>query len=97
VTTLLVQVGAVLVEVFGLVPRSYSFTDGGLTIASGGVTHSQIPTLVGLTVFSLFTIFMPMRLSGRLQGVLREAEQRALVNAWQLGQLLPNRARTPAS
>ncbi len=95
VTTLLVQVGAVLVEVLGILPRSYSFTNGALTIASGGLTHSQTPTLVGLTAFSLFMIVMPMRLSGRLQGVLREAEQRALVNAWQLGQLLPNRAPTP--
>jgi serine/threonine-protein kinase len=93
-TTLAVQLGAVLVEVLGLVPRSYAFADGALTILPRGVAHSEAPTLVGLTVFSLFMIFMPMRMSGRLQAVLREAEQRAMVNAWQLGQLLPNKART---
>jgi len=93
-TTVAVQIGAVAIEVLGLLPRSYTFESGALTILPRGVTHSQTPSLVGLTVFSLFMIFLPMRLSGRVQGMLYEAERRALVTAWQLGQLLPNKART---
>ena len=92
VTTLLLQIGAVLAEVLEIVPRSYAFADEALTILPRGLTHARTPTLVGLTVFSLFMVFMPMRLSGRLLRKVREAEQRALVNAWQLGQLLPKTA-----
>ncbi|MEZ4299058.1 MAG: hypothetical protein R3B70_29180 [Polyangiaceae bacterium] len=91
-TACAVQVGAVAVEVLGLLPRSYSFEGGTLAILPRGITHAQTPTLVALTVFSLFMIAVPMRLSNRLQEMLRAAEQRSMVNAWQLGQLLPNRA-----
>ncbi len=92
-TALTAQLGAVLVEVLGLLPRSYTFADGAMTILPRGVTHAEIPTFIGLTVYALFMLVVPMRLSFRLQRLLREAEQRALVNAWQLEQLVPRRAR----
>ncbi len=92
-TTFVVQIGAVLVEYWGLLPRSYSFAGNGLTVLPRGLDHTEVPSLVGLTLFSLFMIFMPMRLSGRLLRLVHEAEQRALVNAWQLGQLLPKSAQ----
>lgn len=91
-TACAVQVGAVLVEALGLLPPSYSFEGGALAILPRGINHSRTPTLVALTVFSLFMLLVPVRLAGRLQRMLRDAEQRSMVNAWQLGQLLPNRA-----
>jgi eukaryotic-like serine/threonine-protein kinase len=99
-TTIAVQLCATLVEMLGLLPRVYSFSDGALSILPRSVVHGPVPTLVGLTVFAILTLLVPMNLTNRILAVLREAEQRAVLQSWQLRQLLPPRARTvppPAS
>ncbi|MEZ4302954.1 MAG: serine/threonine-protein kinase [Polyangiaceae bacterium] len=93
-TAILVQLGAVGVELSGIVSPSYEFAGGAITILPVAVTHSAVPTTVSLTCFVLFMLFMPLRIIGRAEDALRETETRALVQSWQLRQLLPQPVRS---
>jgi eukaryotic-like serine/threonine-protein kinase len=80
-------------ELCGVIPRSYVFRDGALVILPRGLALPELPTLVGLTVSSLFMIVAPSLLMGRVQRALRRAELRSATQAFHLRQLLPDEAR----
>jgi serine/threonine-protein kinase len=94
VTACVAQLAAVAVEVAGILPRSYEFHDGALTILPRVVQHAELPTITALTMSSLFMLIVPAWMMGRFQRALREAERRSFVQAWQLRQLLPEAPRT---
>ena len=85
--------GAVAVELSGLVAPSYAFHEGAMTILPRAVTLSASPTLTALAVGSVFMVVVPGVLMGRMQRALREAEQRSFLQAWHLRQLLPDEAK----
>jgi serine/threonine-protein kinase len=87
--------GSAAVDLSGLVPPSYAFHDGAMTILPRGVTLPEVPTLVALIVGSTFMVLTPGLLMGRIQRALREAEQRSVLQAWHLRNLLPESAQAP--
>ncbi len=89
ITAIGIQVAAVLLEYTGFWPRSYEFTGGAMTILPRAVTLSELPTMVSLTMFALFMLVMPLRIVGGIEDALRDTELRALVQQWQLRQLVP--------
>lgn len=99
VTAVAVQLAAVLLEFASAWPRSYRFEGGAMIILPRAVTHSEVSTTVCLTIFALFMLVVPLRMVGRIQTFLRDAEQRALLQSWQLRQLVPEgpRAAPPAA
>lgn len=91
------QLAAASAELSGLLSPSYAFEGGALIILPRAVDHALLPTLTALTITALFMIAAPAWMMGRLQQALRGAEERALLQTWQLRQLLPERARPPAA
>lgn len=85
------QLAAVGAELSGILGPSYEFAGGAMIILPRAVKHAEAPTLTALTLTALFMIVAPAWMMGRLQQALRDAEQRALLQAWQLRQLLPER------
>jgi eukaryotic-like serine/threonine-protein kinase len=93
ITGCLTVLGAVALEYSGLVPRSYVFSDGAMTILPRAVVHSEIPTMTSLTLTTLFMLVVPAFMVGQHQQALRDVERRAFLQAWQMRQLLPERAQ----
>jgi serine/threonine-protein kinase len=89
--------GPLVLELMGILPRSYAFRDGAMVILPQGLSLPEIPTLTGLTVGSVFMLVAPTLLMGRVQRALRRAEMRSATQAWHLRQLLPEEARKPAT
>ncbi len=85
-------VGSYGAELAGLVPPSYAFHDGAMTILPRGVTLSALPTTVALVVASVFMVIVPGVLMGRLQAILLRAEQRSFLQSWRLKNLIPTSA-----
>ncbi|MGK3986847.1 serine/threonine-protein kinase [Sorangium sp. So ce136] len=87
---------AAWIEYSGLLPPSYQFTNGAMIILPQAVEHSRIPTMTALTLTTLFMLVVPAFMMGQHQHALRDAERRACLQAWQLRQLLPERAQSGA-
>ncbi len=85
--------GPLVLELLGIIPRSYAFENGALVILPQGVPFPEIPTLCALTFGTLFLIVAPAMIMGRVQLALRDAETRSAMQAWHLRQLLPEEAR----
>lgn len=92
-TSVTALLGSVAVDLAGLVPSSYAFHDGALTILPRAVTLPAVPTLVALVVGSTFMLVVPGLVMGRIMTTLRAAEERSFVQAWHMRQLLPAEAR----
>ncbi len=85
--------GSVAIEITGVIPRSYAFHEGGMSVIPRAVTLPEVPTLAALTVGSLFMIAMPWVLMERFQEALYKAELRGFLQAYRLKHLLPSEAR----
>ncbi|MEZ4299734.1 MAG: hypothetical protein R3B70_32595 [Polyangiaceae bacterium] len=92
-TAILVQLGAVGVELSGIVSPSYEFAGRDHDLASRGDALGRADDGEP-HAFVLFMLFMPLRIIGRAEDALRETETRALVQSWQLRQLLPQPVRS---
>lgn len=92
--TCLVQVAAVVIGQLGILPRSYEFHDGAMTILPRMVSLPEVPTISGLLVNAVTLIVIPPYLMLKGQDSLREAQQRIALHAWHLRQLLPDEARS---
>lgn len=79
-------------ELLGIIPQSYQFSQGAMMITPQGVEFQAIPTLVALTLGSVFLIVAPSVIMGRVQRSLYKAETRSALQAWHLRQLLPDEA-----
>jgi eukaryotic-like serine/threonine-protein kinase len=96
-TAVLSLLAPVLGELSGVIPRSYAFQGGVMTILPQAVSLPEGPTLFALTVANLFMILAPGLLMSKLQRTIREAEKQSILQAWHLRQLVPDEARAPVS
>ncbi|APR84534.1 Serine/threonine protein kinase PrkC, regulator of stationary phase [Minicystis rosea] len=92
-TSAIALLASVAADLFGLVPSSYAFHDGAMTILPRGVTLAEGPTLAALLVGSTFMVIIPGLMMSRMMVALRRAEERTFLQAWHLKQLLPDEAR----
>jgi eukaryotic-like serine/threonine-protein kinase len=93
-------VGSILVEAFGLLPRSYVFAGGDaltMTIVAHAVRLREVPTMTALSVGALLMIVGPAIMMARQHEAVRAAEQKSALQAWHLKHLLPDEAQAPVS
>jgi eukaryotic-like serine/threonine-protein kinase len=91
--TTIAMLTPVFAEVLGAAPRSYVFQGGAMTILPHAVKLLEVPTIVSLTLVNLLFAIAPALLVGRLHWAQRASEQRSMLQAWHLRQLLPDEAR----
>lgn len=96
VTRLVVYVCACLsvlvpfgLEGLGVLPQSYRFEDGALTLMPHIAELPQLPTTVLLIFAALFVVLVPSTLVGRAVEELRRAEARQATQTQRLRSLLP--------
>jgi serine/threonine-protein kinase len=93
ITGALTILAPVFCEVLGILPRSYVFQDGAMTILPNSIIFTEQPTIISLTVANLFAVLAPGLMMGKFQRLLREAERQSMLQAWHLRQLVPDEAR----
>jgi hypothetical protein len=80
----------------GVVPSSYAFEHGVLSIQPVMLSFPAVPTHVFLLVSNVALVITGCAMVARFRDTLTSAEERMHVLAWQLRQLVPDEAR-PAS
>jgi serine/threonine-protein kinase len=78
-------------ELLGVLPPSMVITAEGVTLLPRMTYFSQGPLLLGLFAASVLGVVMPTLIAVRLRDALVAAEERLLVQKWQLEQLAPQR------
>jgi eukaryotic-like serine/threonine-protein kinase len=94
-TGLLWVVVAVALEALGVLSPIYAFRDGAMLVLPTALTLDRWPTLLSLSAGTLFLMVVPSLVMGQIQDKLRAAEQRNLLQAWQLKQLAPRPKSDP--
>ena len=92
-TGCLAIVGPLVLELMDVIPHSYVFENGKMTILPQGLALPETPTLCALTLGTIFLIVAPSVIMGRVQMALRAAETRSAMQTWHLRHLLPDEAR----
>ena len=93
--SLIIAVGLVpfllplMLELCGLVPASFEFAEGAITLMPRVLSFTPGSTFVFLAITSVFSVVLPTLLSGRLRDALQAAERRTLVQKWQFQQMTP--------
>jgi hypothetical protein len=82
-----------LLGAFGVLPASYSFSGGALTVAPWALNHSAGQSIALLVVISLLSLVIPTLLIGRSIDAMAKAERRLFVQAWYFEQLIAGRLR----
>src|SRR5205814_277099 len=72
-----------------VLPTSYTFERGMLIIQSQVFGLLELPTMLFLLIISLQIVITACIIVARQQNLLAGAEERMLVQAWQLRQLMP--------
>jgi tRNA A-37 threonylcarbamoyl transferase component Bud32 len=80
-------------EALGVLPDSYRFIDGTISIAPQLTELPRLAALVFLITATITAVVVPPLLLARTRDGLRAAERRLAVHAWQMEQLLPRAAR----
>lgn len=80
----------------GVLPTSYVFANGAITIAPFMLDFPPVPTHVFLLVSNLLLVITASAMLARIRNTLTGIEQRLHTHTWQLRQLVPDQAR-PAS
>jgi len=100
VTRLVIYVSACLavlvpfaLELAGVMPQSYRFDAGGLSLLPHIAEFPELPTTVLLIFASLFVVLIPSTLVGRAVEELRRAEVRQVTQTQRLRSLLPSKRR----
>ena len=78
-----------LLELAGVLPPSYTVTDGRLTIAPNFFAFQLEPTLALLVISAVLTVALTVFGVGRAVDALVRAERRNFAQAWRLRQILP--------
>ncbi len=81
-------------ELAGLLPPSFTFGGGVITLHPRLVSFPAAMTFFFLATVSSLSVITPTLLTGRLRDALRDAEERLVLQKWQLAQLSPRRRRT---
>ncbi len=87
-----------LLEWAGVLPETYRFSDGVLTIIPQISNAPEVPTRIALITANLGTIVFVSALLWRVGAAIAESRERVEVTAWHLRQLAPDAAppREPA-
>ncbi len=80
-----------LLEVVGVWPASYEFTEAGMLIVPHLASLPAISTLLLLALASITTIVLPALLMRDARDSVEESREQLAVQAWQLRQLVPDR------
>lgn len=83
-----------LLERAGVLQRSYVFRDGQMIIVPNVCELSELMTLGFLTAATLLFLLVGAASIRRVRNALNAAEERLSLQAWQLRQLIPERARS---
>ncbi len=83
-------------ELAGVLPHSYAFTDGVMTIEPWAAHFTEIPSLFMLWTAASIIITLSVGVIGRTMDNLSRAERRQFAQAWQLRQIFPEAARPTA-
>jgi serine/threonine-protein kinase len=80
-------------ELLGIVPRSTFFVDGQIHILPRATQLPELEASVFLLLTSVAMVVIPGLMIGRMRDALAAAEQRLVLQAWNLRQLVPTEAR----
>lgn len=80
-----------LLELGGIWPPSYAFTDDGMLVVPHLASLPRAATLLLLSFASLATIVLPALLMREARDSVEESREQLAVQAWQLRQLVPER------
>ncbi len=80
-----------LLEVGGVWPSSYEFTEAGMLVVPHLASLPMAATLLLLGLASVTTIVLPAMLMREARDSVEESREQLAVQAWQLGQLVPDR------
>lgn len=78
-----------LLEVTGVWPASYEFTEAGMRVVPHLASLPTIPTLLLLGLASVTTIVLPALLMREARDSVEESREQLAMQAWQLRQLVP--------
>jgi serine/threonine protein kinase len=79
----------ITLQLAGVMGAYYRFEDGFMILIPRMVRFTEAPTLLALIFGSMATIAVLVAVVTRLRTMLTDAEQRLLLHAWQLRQLVP--------
>ncbi|MEO7111660.1 MAG: serine/threonine-protein kinase [Polyangiaceae bacterium] len=82
-----------LLERIGLWHSSYLFRDGEMVVVPNTCKFTDLTTTGFLGVATIFLLLVGTTSVGRIRNALTAAEERLSLQAWQLRQLVPERAR----
>ena len=85
-------VGPFLLEAFGLVPQRYEFTGDAMIIKAFIVSFPAIPTTSVLVFANVAILLTASLFVARIRDALHKAEERVILQSWQLRQLVPSSA-----
>ena len=85
--TALAMVVPLLLELLGVLPASYRFADGAITVIPQLTRLPEWFTLTFLTIANVSIAVLPALFVGRLRADLATAQTRELMRSWQLGRL----------
>ncbi|HWO26829.1 MAG TPA: protein kinase [Kofleriaceae bacterium] len=88
----------IALEGAGVIASTWSFVEGGMLLQSGAVRVHGVEAIVSILLATVATVVMAGLLSLKLARTNRDAQQRLVIQAWHLRQLLPAPAapRAPA-
>jgi serine/threonine-protein kinase len=92
IASVLAVVVPLLLELLGVVPPSFRFSNGTLILLPRVASLSAAPTLLALVATSVATAVTPTVLAGRVRDALEAAERKLFLHAWRLRQTLPESA-----
>lgn len=85
-----------LLEVTGIWPASYEFTEAGMLVVPHLASLPTVATLLLLALASVTTIVLPALLMREARDSVEDSREQLAVQAWQLRQLVPDRDRATA-
>ena len=95
--TMAAMVGSVMVpfalQLAGVLPASYRFDHGEVTLLPGMTELPRVPTIVFLIVTHTVMICAALMFVRALRKTAMDAERRLQTQAWQLAQIVPDDAR----
>ncbi|MBX3181979.1 MAG: protein kinase [Polyangiaceae bacterium] len=90
---LLAVLGPALLQLTGLLPRTYTVDERGLLVIPWAVHLGSVTVWVGFVVFHVGVLVTASQLASRSVDVFVAAERSLFLHAWQLRQLIPDGAR----
>jgi serine/threonine-protein kinase len=79
-------------EILGILPRSYAFTGGQIHVMPRATQLPELQATLFLLLTSVAMVVIPGLMIGRMRDALAAAEQRLVLQAWNLRQLVPSGA-----